>query len=124
MPSSLMNYELEGEEVRNGRSACSEVSAVKNAHPVTIGCRRHVGKLVTSVVLILIGAASAFLSTVEESEALPAFARKYQADCAMCHYPVISLTFVKSWVFPNSSGVRYPARRYCCPNVFRRGITG
>ena len=105
-----MNYELEGEEVRNGRSACSEVSAVKNAHPVTIGCRRHVGKLVTSVVLILIGAASAFLSTVEESEALPAFARKYQADCAMCHYPVIPRL--------NTFGQQYRRAGYRTPDEF------
>ncbi len=30
-----------------------------------------------------------FLSTVRESQAIPAFARKYNADCAMCHYPVV-----------------------------------
>ena len=29
------------------------------------------------------------LTTARNSEAIPAFARKYNADCAMCHFPVI-----------------------------------
>jgi hypothetical protein len=32
---------------------------------------------------------SMFCTAVRESQALPAFARKYNADCAMCHYPVV-----------------------------------
>lgn len=41
------------------------------------------------VVLILIAIVGLLLATIRESEAIPAFARKYNADCAMCHFPVI-----------------------------------
>lgn len=39
--------------------------------------------------LSLIAIVSLFVAEVRESHAIPAFARKYDADCAMCHYPVV-----------------------------------
>jgi hypothetical protein len=38
------------------------------------------------LILVLIG--SVLIATVRNSDALPGFARKYNADCAMCHFPV------------------------------------
>ena len=44
--------------------------------------------LVVPFVLILVMIGSVLIATVRNSEALPGFARKYNADCAMCHFPV------------------------------------
>jgi len=49
----------------------------------------HIGRLAIPLVLVLIMMCGMFLSAVRESEALPGFARKYNADCSMCHFPVI-----------------------------------
>lgn len=45
-------------------------------------------RLVHPLVLIFV-ATVGVLATIRESEAIPAFARKNKADCAMCHFPVI-----------------------------------
>src|SRR3972149_993274 len=37
--------------------------------------------------LVLVILAGVLLATVREAKAIPAWARKYNADCAMCHYP-------------------------------------
>lgn len=49
----------------------------------------YTGRLAIALILILVVITMMFVGTVRESQALPAFARKYQADCAMCHYPVV-----------------------------------
>lgn len=38
------------------------------------------------IVLVLLGVAATVMVSTRESSAIPAFARKYNADCAMCHY--------------------------------------
>ena len=45
------------------------------------------GATVIILVLVVLGAIE--LAAPQESHAIPAFARKYDADCAMCHYPVV-----------------------------------
>jgi hypothetical protein len=46
-------------------------------------------RLCVAGALGLVLLAGTFLSGVRDSDALPAFARKYNADCAMCHFPVV-----------------------------------
>lgn len=46
-------------------------------------------RLATPIALIVVVLGGVLVATVRESEAIPAFARKYDADCAMCHFPVI-----------------------------------
>lgn len=53
-----------------------------------VGNRRCLRKRTVSIVLILLGVSTMFIASVRESKAIPAFARKYQANCAMCHFPV------------------------------------
>lgn len=50
--------------------------------------------------------------TVQTSEAIPAFARKYKADCAMCHYPVVPRL--------NSFGQQYRRAGYRTPGEFNK----
>ena len=38
------------------------------------------------IVLVLLSVAATVMVSTRESSAIPAFARKYNADCAMCHY--------------------------------------
>ena len=49
---------------------------------------------------------------VQTSEALPAFARKYKADCAMCHYSVVPRL--------NSFGQQYRRAGYRTPGEFNK----
>ncbi|MGH7146497.1 MAG: hypothetical protein ACREIJ_01155 [Nitrospiraceae bacterium] len=52
--------------------------------------KRYVLTRLRAIVLLsLIALVSLFVAEVRESHAIPAFARKYDADCAMCHYPVV-----------------------------------
>lgn len=46
-------------------------------------------KLVLAGTLVFVTMVGVLLATVRESEAIPAWARKYGADCSMCHYPVV-----------------------------------
>ena len=43
----------------------------------------------TVIILALVVLGVIELAAPQESHAIPAFARKYDADCAMCHYPVV-----------------------------------
>ncbi len=57
---------------------------------VTLPAPPHLrSRLAIPLVLIFIATVGFLLATIRESEAIPAFARKYNADCAMCHFPVI-----------------------------------
>lgn len=53
-----------------------------------------------------------FFATVRESQAIPAFARKYNADCAMCHYPVVPRL--------NSFGQQFRRAGYRTPGEFNK----
>ena len=55
---------------------------------VKIRTRPRHSCLVVPFVLTLILIGSVLIATVRNSDALPGFARKYNADCAMCHFPV------------------------------------
>lgn len=74
------------------------------------GARRSHVRLCVAVVIGLIGITSTLLLTVKESRAIPAFARKYQANCAMCHYPVIPRL--------NAFGQQYRRAGYRTPAEF------
>ena len=43
----------------------------------------------TVIILALVVLGAIMLAAPQESDAIPAWARKYDADCAMCHYPVV-----------------------------------
>lgn len=82
----------------------------KNLRHARSGTHRSYARLCVAVVIGLIGIASTLLLTVNESRAIPAFARKYQADCAMCHYPVIPRL--------NAFGQQYRRAGYRTPAEF------
>jgi hypothetical protein len=63
-----------------------------------------------SLGLVILGAVA--LVPVRESHALPAFARKYNADCAMCHYPNPPRL--------NSFGQRFRWAGYRTPSEFNK----
>ncbi len=46
-------------------------------------------KLPIFIALILIILTGVLLATVRDSEAIPAWARKYGVDCSLCHYPAV-----------------------------------
>lgn len=52
------------------------------------------------------------LMATRESHAIPAFARKYNADCAMCHYPVVPRL--------NNFGQMYRRMGYRTPGEFNK----
>ncbi len=70
------------------------------------------GKWACFLVLLVLSEIILLLTTVEKSEALPAFARKYKADCAMCHYPVVPRL--------NSFGQQYRRAGYRTPGEFNQ----
>lgn len=69
-------------------------------------------QLALVIALILIGIVGTLLATVRESEAIPAWARKYGADCSMCHYPVIPRL--------NSFGHQFRRAGYRTPDEFNK----
>ncbi len=72
----------------------------------------YTGRLAIALILILVVITMMFVATVRESQALPAFARKYQADCAMCHYPVVPRL--------NAFGQQYRRAGYRTPIEFNK----
>ncbi|WP_447974726.1 hypothetical protein [Nitrospira sp. Kam-Ns4a] len=62
--------------------------------------------------LLLVSIIGVVLATVRESEAIPAWARKYNADCSMCHYPVIPRL--------NSFGQQFRRAGYRMPEEFNK----
>lgn len=59
------------------------------------------------IVLVLLGVAATVMVSTRESSAIPAFARKYNADCAMCHYAAYPRL--------NSFGLQYRRMGYRTP---------
>jgi len=47
------------------------------------------GQLAITMALVLVILAGVLLATVWEAKAIPAWARKYNADCGLCHYPAV-----------------------------------
>lgn len=68
--------------------------------------------LLISLALIFVVLVGAILSTVQESEAIPAWARKYGADCSMCHYPVVPRL--------NTFGQQFRRAGYRTPEEFNK----
>lgn len=68
------------------------------------------GRLLIVLVIGLIGALNVTLFLAEDSRALPSFARKYNAACGMCHYPVYPRL--------NSFGQQYRRAGYRTPIEF------
>ncbi len=79
---------------------------------ITSAIRHHRGRAVIFLVLLTLGVVGSVVSDVRESEAIPAFARKYQANCAMCHYPVPPRL--------NSFGQQYRRAGYRTPIEFNK----
>ncbi len=67
-------------------------------------------KLAILIALTFIITIGVWLATVRESQAIPAWARKYNADCSMCHYPVIPRL--------NSFGQQFRRAGYRTPDEF------
>jgi hypothetical protein len=70
------------------------------------------GKLAIVMALVLVTVAGVLLATVRESKAIPAWARKYNADCSMCHYPVVPRL--------NSFGHQFRRAGYRTPDEFNK----
>lgn len=69
-------------------------------------------KWVITLTLLLVVIGSVLLASIQDSEAIPAWARKYNADCAMCHYPVIPRL--------NSFGQQFRRAGYRTPTEFNK----
>jgi hypothetical protein len=74
-----------------------------------LSLRRPVQKLAILAIFPLLLVLSSLL-VQPESHAIPAFARKYNADCAMCHYPVVPRL--------NSFGQQFRRAGYRTPTEF------
>lgn len=70
------------------------------------------GKFVIVTALTVVVLVGALLATVREAKAIPAWARKYNADCAMCHYPVVPRL--------NSFGHQFRRAGYRTPDEFNK----
>ena len=68
------------------------------------------GAAVIILALAVLGAIE--LAAPQESHAIPAWARKYDADCAMCHYPVVPRL--------NSFGQQFRRAGYRTPSEFNK----
>lgn len=69
-------------------------------------------KLVPLMALFMVGLTCALVATVREARAIPAWARKYNADCSMCHYPVVPRL--------NSFGQQFRRSGYRTPDEFNK----
>lgn len=70
------------------------------------------GRLGIALILGLVMMTGLVLTTWQHSSAMPAFARKYNADCAMCHYPVVPRL--------NSFGQQFRRAGYRTPTEFKK----
>ncbi len=66
----------------------------------------------TVLILALVVLGTLVLAVPQESHAIPAWARKYDADCAMCHYPVVPRL--------NSFGQQFRRAGYRTPSEFNK----
>jgi hypothetical protein len=70
------------------------------------------GKGAVGIILVLVLSGSVLIVSVRESQAIPAWARKYNADCMMCHYPVVPRL--------NSFGQQFRRAGYRTPPEFNK----
>jgi hypothetical protein len=73
---------------------------------------RKTRTLINVTALVLLFILGGVLATVRESQAIPAWARKYNADCSMCHFPVIPRL--------NSYGHQFRRAGYRTPEDFNK----
>lgn len=69
-------------------------------------------KLVPLMALFMVGLTCVLVATVRDARAIPAWARKYNADCSMCHYPVVPRL--------NSFGQQFRRSGYRTPDEFNK----
>jgi hypothetical protein len=60
---------------------------VTNGPPITVGSRRISRGIPGIFMMLIVLMMSTWVVDVQEAQAIPAWAKKYNADCAMCHYP-------------------------------------
>ncbi len=60
---------------------------VTNGPPITVGSHRISRSIPGIFMMLIVIMMSTWVVDVQEAHAIPAWARKYNADCAMCHYP-------------------------------------
>lgn len=75
-------------------------------------CAERNRRIAFLVALVLVAVVGTLLGTVRESKAIPAWARKYNADCSMCHYPVVPRL--------NSFGQQFRRAGYRTPDEFNK----
>ena len=76
---------------------------------------RHARRLAIPLVCVLVVMGGIFLATVQESKAVPAFARKYTVNCTVCHTRPPRL---------NTYGERFLENGYQLPGTEDGGIVG
>ncbi len=69
-----------------------------------------IGKLIISLALASVFMVGLVLTTIRDSEAIPAWARKYGVDCSMCHYAAVPRL--------NSFGQKFRWAGYRMPDEF------
>lgn len=70
---------------------------------------RKLGVVLAFIAVVVEGV---LLASVRESEAIPAWARKYNADCSMCHYPAVPRL--------NTFGQQFRRAGYRTPDEFNK----
>jgi hypothetical protein len=60
---------------------------VTNGPPIPVGSRRLFRGVPGILMMLVVIMMSTWVVDGQEAHAIPAWARKYNADCAMCHYP-------------------------------------
>ena len=69
-------------------------------------------RLIIVVGLVLVVVFGAVLAAVQDAKAIPAWSRKYNADCSLCHYPVVPRL--------NSFGHQFRRAGYRTPDEFNK----
>jgi len=94
------------------RTVPSEPFLSPEYHQWTQWASFHRSRLAVPLFLALVMVGGLFIAGVRESQALPGFARKYNADCAMCHFPAIPRL--------NNFGQQYRRAGYRTPIEFNK----
>lgn len=74
---------------------------------------RYASRLSIALTLVLVLIGGVLLATVRESEAIPAWSRKFNADCSMCHLPSGPPRL-------NTFGLQYRRAGYRTPTEFNK----
>jgi hypothetical protein len=87
-------------------SIVGEFSLGKHSVPLLLRFRPQI------IAIVIVCSAVMMLVNAQEASAIPAFARKYNADCAMCHYAAYPRL--------NSFGLQYRRMGYRTPNEINK----